>query len=124
MNIELFFKVPKIVIATLMMLLIIPVLNLKICVAQAAKPTDVSLSSADDPVPAFIGHGQPKGNLGVPHSASRHILVQLHPRADKRQFLQNAKARGLNRLSHVFGSRWMTMSIPAGAGPRQAAAAA
>ena len=56
--------------------------------------------------------------------ASRHILVQLHPRTDELNFLEKAKHRGLQRIGRVYGSRWLIMSIPEGAQPRSAAATA
>jgi subtilisin family serine protease len=61
--------------------------------------------------------------VGVARTASRHILVQLHPRADERRFLRDAGAQGLRRLGRVYGTRWLTMAIPGGGSPEQAAAA-
>jgi subtilisin family serine protease len=64
------------------------------------------------------------GRLGQTRTATRHILVQLHPRASERQFLLEAQARGLRQLGRVYGTNWLTMAVPRGADPAQAAAAA
>jgi subtilisin family serine protease len=62
--------------------------------------------------------------VAAPRSATRHILVQLHPRADERRFMQSASAQGLRRLSRVYGTTWFRMAIPASVPPAQAAVAA
>lgn len=62
--------------------------------------------------------------MGAARTASRHILVQLHPRTAEKQFVQDARAQGLRRLSRVYGTTWLRMAIPAGVAPAQAAAAA
>jgi subtilisin family serine protease len=62
--------------------------------------------------------------VAAPRSATRHILVQLHPHADERRFMQSASAQGLRRLSRVYGTTWFRMAIPAAVRPAQAAAAA
>ncbi len=89
-----------------------------------AEPSDVSMGSDMDSAPHSFGYG--RGNLHVnSHGmASQHILVQLHPRTDELNFLEKAKGRGLYSLGRVYGSRWLIMSIPEGAQPRSAAAAA
>ncbi len=83
-------------------------------------PEEPSIGSLPSP-PESGRTKRSKGTLGV---ATRHILVQLHPRADESLFLQSARGQGLRRLSRVYGTNWLTLSIPAGANPRQAAAAA
>lgn len=62
--------------------------------------------------------------VAAPRSAGRHILVQLHPHADERRFMQSASAQGLRRLSRVYGTTWVRMAIPASVPPAQAAVAA
>jgi hypothetical protein len=62
--------------------------------------------------------------MGTARTASRHILVQLAPSTDESRFLRDASAQGLRRLSRVYGTRWLTMAVPAGAAAAQAAAAA
>ena len=64
------------------------------------------------------------GGAKVARTASRHILVQLHPHVDEPRFLQNARAQGLRRLSRVYGTTWFRMAVPAGASPAQAVAVA
>src|SRR5262245_28701369 len=55
---------------------------------------------------------------------ARHILVQLHPHADERRFMQQAQAQGLRQIKRVYGTTWIKMAIPAGSTPAQAVAAA
>jgi hypothetical protein len=61
---------------------------------------------------------------GAERAATRHILVQLHPHANERQFLQEAQAHGLQKKGRVHGTSWLTMAIPRGADRAQAVAAA
>jgi subtilisin family serine protease len=56
--------------------------------------------------------------------ARTHILVELGQGVDETRFLERARGQGLRRLGRVYGTRWLTMAIPAGAAPRAAAAAA
>ena len=65
-----------------------------------------------------------EGAAAQARTANGHILVQLHPRANERQFLQDARAHSLRRLGRVYGTSWLTMAIPGGADPAQAAVAA
>ncbi len=114
-----------IVLAGLLMPLIVHVLSLEFPAVQGAEPTVAPVESAtSSSLPSSPGYGRSSGSVGTPRVATRHILVQLHPRTDESQFLQNAKGQGLRRLGRVYGSNWLTLSIPAGANPRQAAAAA
>ena len=108
----------------LVMLLIITVPPLEVPSAQGAEPADVFMGSDIDSVPHSPGYGRGVVNVNSHRVASRHILVQLHPRTDELQFLQNAKGLGLKRIGRVHGSRWLIMSIPEGAHPRSAAASA
>jgi subtilisin family serine protease len=48
----------------------------------------------------------------------------MHPHANQQQFLQDAKNQGLHPLGRVYGSNWLLMSVPEGAAPQQAMAAA
>jgi subtilisin family serine protease len=96
-----------------------------IAVVEAAEP----LAPLADPVDPFATPSKAPGRalagqVGPGRTASRHILVQLHPRADEGRFLQEAGAHGLRRLSRVYGTRWLAMAIPGGIDPHQAAAAA
>lgn len=77
------------------------------------------------PAPPSRVHGRGVvGAVGAGRTASRHILVQLHPRTDELRFLQDARAQGLRRLSRVHGTTWLRMAVPAGASPALAVAAA
>lgn len=113
-------KLPVIILAGLAALLIIPAPT----AVQGAEPTVAPVESATSSFPSSSGHGRGVRNVATPRVATRHILVQLHPRTDESQFLQNAQGQGLRRLGRVYGSNWLTLSIPAGADPRQAVAAA
>jgi subtilisin family serine protease len=93
---------------------------------EGAEPIVPHRRSADGPAsPIARGHGQgvPR-KVGAARTAARHILVQLHPGADERRFLQDAGAQGLRRLSRVHGTTWLRMKIPAGVTAAQAASAA
>ena len=118
------FEFLAVMLTGLAMLLIVPVSPVQPPAVHGAEPLLVPMGSAASSAPASLGHGRGVANVGAPRVASRHILVQLHPRTDKVQFLANAKGQGLYRLGRVYGSNWLTMSIPQGAEPRQAAAAA
>ena len=114
-------KLSVIILAGLAALLIIPAPT----AVQGAEPTVAPVESAtNSSLPSSPGYGRSLGSEGAPRVATRHILVQLHPRTVESQFLQNAKGQGLRRLGRVYGSNWLTLSIPAGADPRQAAGAA
>ncbi len=62
--------------------------------------------------------------VAAPRMARTHILVELGQGVDETGFLERARGQGLRRLGRVHGTRWLTMSIPAGATPHGAAAAA
>ena len=66
----------------------------------------------------------PPGRALRAAQGARHILVQLHPHADERRFMQQARAQGLRRINRVYGTTWIKMAIPAGSTPAQAVAAA
>ncbi len=105
--------------AASMVLLVATGLLLHVSAARAAEP----LAAPRDPA-ASAASSPAAVRVGAPRTASRHILVQLHPRADELRFLRDARAQGLRRLTRVYGTRWLAMAIPAGASPAQAAAAA
>lgn len=119
-----FFKTSGIILAGLLIFLLIPFTLLQPLAVRAAEPVIVAPDSSGELPPASVGKGRGTAHVGAPAVASGHILVQLHPRAEVAQFLQNARAQGLRRLGRVYGSNWLTMSIPSGADARQAAAAA
>jgi len=60
----------------------------------------------------------------VPHvrMSPRHILVKLEVNADLPVFMSHAKKLGMHKHGRVYGSNWYTLSIPAQANPRSAAA--
>ena len=118
------FKFSGIIFAALVLLVIYPVPGLQSPVVHGAEPTVTPMDSAADLESVSLGKGRGVAKMESPRVARKHILVQLHPGADKGQFLQNAKGHGLHRLGRVYGSNWMIMTIPEGAEPRQAAAAA
>jgi hypothetical protein len=72
--------------------------------------------------------GHAKAPLSTPASsariAPRHILVKLDATADVPAFMSHAKKHGLHKHGRVYGSHWYTLSIPAQASPRAAAARA
>ena len=72
--------------------------------------------------------GHAKAPLSTPASsariAPRHILVKLDAAADVPAFMSHAKKHGLHKHGRVYGSHWYTLSIPAQASPRAAAARA
>jgi subtilisin family serine protease len=105
------------------MLAIAVFLSWHVPAVEAAAPV-VPARSADGSSTARTHGGGVTHTLGTARTASRHILVQLHPRTDEKQFLRDASAQGLRRLSRVYGTRWFRMAIPSGAAPAQAAAAA
>jgi subtilisin family serine protease len=100
-------KPSKVLVAALAVLLAVPMLCLHAPAIEGAEPPGHSVV----------------GQFGQARTGTRHILVQLHPRANERQFLQDAQAHGLRRLGRVYGTGWRTMAIPGGADPAQAAAA-
>ena len=110
----------------LVVLLVAAVVLLHFPAVEGAEPIAPPRGSADGSAsPIARGHGRGVTRMvGVARTATRHILVQLHPRADERRFLQDAGAQGLRRLSRVYGTTWLRMAIPAGANPAQAATAA
>ena len=54
--------------------------------------------------------------------APRHILVKLEANAELPAFMSHAKKLGMHKHGRVYGSNWYTLSIPAQASPRSAAA--
>lgn len=82
------------------------------------------LSAASRPAQA----GPVKAPSSTPASsvriAPRHILVKLDAAADVPAFLSHANKQGLRKHGRVYGSNWYTLSIPAKASPRSAAARA
>lgn len=60
----------------------------------------------------------------APKSALHHILVKLDKRTDAGKFHAHANKRGFHQRGRVYGSDWYTLSIPAKASPRAAAALA
>ena len=56
--------------------------------------------------------------------APGHILVKLDAAADVPAFLSHAKKQGLQKHGRLYGSNWYTLSLPAKASPRAAAARA
>lgn len=93
-------------------------------VVLGAEPSDVYKPSDIDSIPYLEEHGRGNVDAKSHRVATRHILVQLHPRTDELNFLQRAKGQGLHPLGHIYGTRWLIMSIPEGARPRSAAASA
>ncbi len=108
----------------LVMLLMVSVPPQDCPAVLGAEPSDVSMGSDMDSAPYSPGYKRGILNVKSHRTASRHILVQLHPRTDELNFLEKAKGQGLHHLGRVYGSRWLIMSIPEGAQPRSAAAAA
>ena len=118
-------KVCLVIFAGLMISLFVPMLFLESPKVQGA---ELSVPFNRFPISSgSVALRKAKGGADTvtPRSlASRHILVKLHARSNEKQFLQHAKAQGMNRLSKVYGSDWMVLSIPEGADARHAAAAA
>lgn len=110
-----------------LMLLVVTAQPLPFRAVEGAEPVLPPLAdeAVGSPPPGTTGHGRGTARTAAAaHTASRHILVQLHPRASEQRFLQDARAHGLRWRGRVYGTRWLTMAIPAGANPEQAAAAA
>ena len=103
-----------------MVLLVVSVLLLQIPTIEGAEPRR-SVPGSEDGSPSSTStvHGH-----GGRRTATRHILVQLHPHASEQRFLQGASAQGLRRLSRVHGTTWLRMKVPAGVTAAQAAMAA
>ena len=76
--------------------------------------------------PAHAGQARtaPSGSAAAVRIAPRHILVKLDAAADVPAFMSHAKKHGLHKHGRVYGSNWYTLSIPAQASPRAAAARA
>ncbi|MCK5383045.1 MAG: S8 family serine peptidase [Gammaproteobacteria bacterium] len=76
--------------------------------------------------PAHAGQARtaPSGSAAAVRIAPRHILVKLDAAADVPAFMSHAKKHGLHKHGRVYGSNWYTLSIPAQANPRAAAARA
>lgn len=96
-------------------LLAVTVLSLRVPAVEGAEP----IVAVRTP-----GGGATASGVRAPRTASRHILVQLHPSADEKRFRQDAGVQGLRPLGRVYGTTWLRMAIPAGADPALAAAAA
>jgi subtilisin family serine protease len=112
------------IITGLVMILIVPGPPQECPVVLGAEPSDVFEASDTDLPPLSPEKGRGVVKVRSHRVASRHILVKLHPHTDEIQFLQNAKRRGFHRRARVYGTQWLIMSIPEGAGPRSAAASA
>jgi subtilisin family serine protease len=113
-------------VAAWLVLCVVTGVPLRLPAVEGVEPTVPGRGSADGR-PATTSVVQRRGvipTVAAARTASRHILVQLHPHTDERRFLQNAGAHGLRRLSRVHGTTWLRMAVPAGASPAQAAAAA
>jgi subtilisin family serine protease len=109
-----------------LVLLVVTMVPLHLHAVEGVEPTVPGRGSADGR-PAPTSNVQRRGavpTVAAARTASRHILVQLHPHTDELRFLQNARTQGLRRLSRVHGTTWLRMAIPAGASPAQAAATA
>ena len=114
-------------LTALLVLLVVTVQLLPLRAVEGAEPVlPPSAGDADgSPASGAKAHGRgATGTAAAARTARRHILVQLHPRASEQRFLQDARAHGLRWRGRVYGTRWLTMTIPAGANPEQAAAAA
>lgn len=74
--------------------------------------------------PSIPGKVQVKQPDRLPRHASRHILVKLEPGTDVPGYFAYAGKHGLTRRGRVYGSDWYTLSLPARANPRAAAAIA
>jgi thermitase len=113
-----------ILFSALVMLLMVSGPSQNCSTVLGAEPLKGSVGSAIDLAPQSPEYGGGAVHVNSDRMASRHILVQLHPRTDELNFLQKAKGQGLHRLGRVYGSGWLIMSIPEGAQPRSAAAGA
>ena len=118
------FKLNGIIFAGLLTLPIAALPSLQIFDAHGADPLILPPGLAAGSAPGSPAYRRRAIDSGTARAAGRHILVQLHSGADEPRFWQNAEGQGLRRLGRVNGSNWITMSIPEGAEPRQAAAAA
>ncbi|MHC4638198.1 MAG: S8 family serine peptidase [Planctomycetota bacterium] len=111
----------RIVCETMVILFVVWGLSLQPSYLECAEPVVVSNDSVADSMLDSTGHGR---GVSHPRMATRHILIQLRSDTDHTQFLEKAKGQGLHQRGRVYGSNWLTMSIPSGAEPRKAAAAA
>jgi subtilase family serine protease/subtilisin family serine protease len=109
-------------VAALAALLVVAVLPPYIPAVRGAEPT-VLPPLLEDGSPSSMSRGHGRAAVRAVRGA-QHILVQLHPHADERRFLQQASAQGLRRLNRVYGTTWFRMAIPTGAVPAQAVARA
>ena len=82
-------------------------------VAQSAPPYVLPGGSHAPPPATPVDPPQ----AAAPRLARTHVLVELRPGADETRFLAQARAQGLRRLGRVYGTRWITMALPANPGP-------
>lgn len=121
------WRFPRWCSIALLAFLVVTVALPRIRAVEGAEPVLSPSASAVDAPPASGARAQGRaatGTAAAARAARRHILVQLHPRASEQRFLQDAGAHGLRWRSRVYGTRWLTMTIPAAAVPEQAAAVA
>jgi subtilisin family serine protease len=97
----------------LYLLLVFTALLVPATQSMAARPAHAS--------PAMTAKPGPGTSARI---APRHILVKLNAAADVPAFMSHAKKHGLHKHGRIYGSNWYTLSIPAQANPRAAAARA
>jgi subtilisin family serine protease len=106
-------------------LLLVPLVLLALIVLPAGPAAGATAYLPPDGAGAGTSPGAPaRGSGAAQRMARTHILVELGQGVDETRFLERARGQGLRRLGRVYGTRWLTMAIPAGAAPRAAAAAA
>ena len=97
---------------------------LYLCLLLATLVIPTSQSAASRPAHAGQPQTTPPGHSVRARIAPRHILVKLEAATDVPAFMRHAKKQGLHKQGRVYGSYWYTLSLPAQANPRAAAARA
>ena len=97
---------------------------LYLCLLLATLVIPTSQSVASRPAHAGPPKTTPPGHDVRARIAPRHILVKLEAATAVPAFLQHAKKQGFRKQGRVHGSNWYTLSLPAQANPRAAAARA
>lgn len=97
---------------------------LYLCLLFATLVIPTSQSAASRPAHAGQPQTTPPGHSVRARIAPRHILVKLEAATDVPAFMRHAKKQGLHKQGRVYGSYWYTLSLPAQANPRAAAARA
>ena len=90
--------------------------------AEVATSPSGASAAGGSPIQPFVSPPVAKGRpLDV---AAGHILIRIARGATVAEVERSAKSLGLSKRGPVYGSRWYTFGLPAGADPRAVASAA